>query len=111
MATKKTSKPKKHGAIARFEALSPAEKERGWKSYNRVVPLSETRPLTAAERKSFDANRRKPGRPPRGAGAKPVNVTIEKALLARADAYAAAHNLSRAALISRGLELALAARP
>ena len=87
-----------------FDALTPAEKERVWESYNRKIPLSETQPLAAADR---DRHRPARGRKPVGRGAARLNVTIERGLLARADAYAAAHRLSRAALISRGLELAL----
>jgi hypothetical protein len=111
MATKKVMRRGARGEIpsfsngAEFDALSPEEKERVWKSYNRKIPLSETRPLTAAERKSFEADRRRgPGRPVRGRGAKPVNVTIEKGLLERADRYAADQGITRAELVARALD-------
>ena len=91
---------------AEFDRLTDAQKEKVWESYNRRVPLSETRALTAVERKAWqDAQRR--GRKRVGRGAARINVTVERGLLERADSYAAAHGLKRAALIARGLELAL----
>jgi hypothetical protein len=36
---------------AKFSALSDAEKERVWESFNREIPKSEVCPLTAVERR------------------------------------------------------------
>ena len=52
--------------------------------------------------------RRKPGRPPVGAGAKRIQVTVERSLLQRADDLAERENVTRAEVIARGLRLALA---
>lgn len=85
---------------AQFEALSDAEKERVWQSFNREIPRSELRPLTPAERRlhGMPATPRK-----RGGRAKAVSVTIDPRLLRRADAYAKANGLTRAEVVSRGL--------
>ncbi len=120
MATKKplvsATKPSN---IERFLALSDAEKAAQVAQYDREIPLSETRPLTPAERRSWErtqaglkathAARR--GRPVVGKGAKGVQVTIEGGLLADADAFAAAHGLKRAQLVAIGLRLAMTAIP
>lgn len=97
-----------HRRIAQFEALSDAEKERVWAYYERQpIPPSETRPLNPAERRQWERDKRKPGRPKVGKGAKVISVTVEGGLLDRADAYAKGHGLTRAQLIARGLELAI----
>jgi hypothetical protein len=103
-----------HRTTAAFEALSDADKERVWEYYNRPIPASETRPLTPAERRRWDKDRekdrrqRKAGRPKAGNGARMISVSVDGHLLSRADAYAKGHGLTRAELIERGLELALA---
>lgn len=85
---------------AKFAALSEAEKERVWESFNREVPMSELRPLTSKERQQH-------GMPPRptkrGAGREALSVTVDRALLRRADAFAKANGLTRAEVVSRGI--------
>jgi len=90
-----------------FEALSDEEKDRIVSSYDRKVPLSETRPLTASERAEFEQFRRKAGRPRIGQGAKVVAVTLEKGFLERVDAYARKHEMKRAELITKGLRIVM----
>lgn len=109
MATK--SFKKKHSPVEAFIALPDAEKERIWESYNREIPESETRPLTPAEAaewraivRAAKARRRKAGRPRVGLGAQRVQVSVERGLLTRADAYARRNGLTRAQLVARGLE-------
>lgn len=66
----------------------------------------------ATERKRHDAAirraKRKQGRPPVGAGARRVQITVERTLLAKADRAARQERISRSELIARGLKLALA---
>ncbi len=106
-------KKKKEGypvfkTVAEFQALTQAEKDRAYAHYDRKVPMSETRPLTPAERAQFERVRRRlVGRPRIGQGAKVVAVTLEKGLLGRVDAYAKTHGLKRAEMISRGLRLVM----
>lgn len=61
-----------------------------------------------AARDKLDRAKRKPGRPVRGAGAKPISVTVEKSILARADALASKLGITRAQLIERALAEELA---
>ena len=73
------------------------------KDLDRPIPLAETRPLTAEQRQWWERAKRGPGRPRVGNGAKPVLVTIERGLLARADALAEARGVSRSQLVAEGL--------
>ncbi len=133
MATKSnTAKPaaKKAGEFDRFMALTDEQRAAEMAQYDgRVIPLSETRPLTPAERRSFkkwqakaQANhaakaaavaspvKRKMGRPATGVTTQAINTTVDKALLAEADAYAKSVGLKRTQLIAAGLRLAMANR-
>ena len=56
-----------------------------------------------AARDKLERAQRKPGRPVRGAGAKAISVTVEKSILARADALAEKLGITRAQLIERAL--------
>jgi hypothetical protein len=51
--------------------------------------------------------RRLRGRPVVGEGAKVISLTVERSLLARADAFAKKQGISRAALVAEGLESVL----
>jgi len=51
----------------------------------------------------------KRGRPRIGRGVRVISVSVERGLLARADAFARRLNISRAALIARALRVMLAA--
>jgi hypothetical protein len=53
--------------------------------------------------------RRRPGRPRQGQGAKVISVTVEKSLPARSDALAKNMGVTRAGMIARGLKAVLAA--
>jgi hypothetical protein len=50
------------------------------------------------------AIRRKRGRPAIGAGAERIQVTMERGLLGRADAYAKRHGLSRAQVLAQAVK-------
>ena len=67
------------------------------------------RPLTPAERETWHRMRRKRGRPQRGKGAKVISVSVERALLRRADKFAKTSGLTRARLIELGLRTLLGA--
>jgi hypothetical protein len=98
---------KKKTPIERFLALSDVQKDAEVARFEREIPLSETRPLNAAQRKQWRRIKRKMGRPVIGEGAKTIAITVERGLLRRADRYAKQHDLKRAELIARGLELVL----
>jgi len=75
----------------------------------RQVSYSKTRPLTKRDVAALSRAARKAGRPRVGAGARRINVTVERALLDHADAYARKNGLTRAALVAEGLKRVLAA--
>ena len=108
---KPSAEPKKPGNIDAFIALSDAEKEAVYRSVDREIPLSETRPLTKAERARWDRARRAdvPRKALRAAVTRTVSVSLDEKLLVQADRYAKAHGLKRTDLFAAGLRLAMAA--
>src|SRR3954469_12582595 len=97
--------------IEEFIALPDSEKERIFQELEAESPedrLARSRPLNAEERrrwKKFQARAKaRMGRPRVGKGAKTISLTVEKELLARADAYAKKHGMSRAKLVAEGLK-------
>ena len=100
----------KPSPVDAFLALPDDEKERIWESFNREIPASETRPLTPKEQAEWRSfvraakAKRKAGRPRVGLGAQRVQVSVERGLLTRADAYARRNGLTRAQLVARGLK-------
>lgn len=64
----------------------------------------QTAPLTPGMKKQWARIKMKFGKPAKGHGSKAINVTVEKGLLARADAYAKAAGMTRAQMIAQGLE-------
>jgi hypothetical protein len=93
---------------SRYERLSADELEKATVEFDREMVISRSRPLTAAEKHTWEDARRRPGRPKRGAGIKVISVSVERGLLARSDALARSLGISRAALIERGLRVVLA---
>jgi hypothetical protein len=89
----------------RFTALSDSEKTCEAEA---AANATHSRALTPAERELWKKAKRSLGRPKRGRGAKPVNITVERGLLERADAYAQRHGLTRSQVVARGLVLAIA---
>src|SRR5438876_3810969 len=102
---KKPSKAKSN--IEAFLALPDEEKARIADEGDREFVYWDSKPLSAAERKAFAKLQRRLGRPRHGEGSKPISVTVEKALLRQADAFARREGLSRAQLVARGLRLAI----
>ena len=99
---------KRKTPIERFLALSDAEKDAAVADLDREIPLSQTRPLNARERKQWQKTKRRLGRPKVGEGSKMIAVTVERGLLRRADRYAKQHKLKRAQMVAAGLELLMA---
>jgi hypothetical protein len=98
------------GPVDAFIALPDDEKERVWRSLDRVIPDAETRPLTADEQARWEAAvaatkapRRRPGRPHVGRGSQRIQMSVDRSLLAKVDAYAKAHGLTRSEVFARGV--------
>ena len=96
----------KKSSIERFIALPDSQKERIVKELERESTqklLARSRPLNAKERKQWRRFKTRMGRPRIGKGSKTISLTVEKELLAKADAYAKRHGISRAKLVAKGL--------
>jgi hypothetical protein len=99
--------------VARFMALSDGEKAADLAPFERgEVPLYESRPLNAGERKMWSRIQRRlqRGRPMVGDGAKVMSVSIERGLLRQADAFAKRHKLKRSQMVAEGLRLLMRRR-
>jgi len=90
-----------------YEALSESQREEVSRFYDQPIPESDLRSMTPSERRRWGRIKRGMGRPRIGAGSKVISLSVEKGLLARADAYAKRTGLKRAQLVAIGLELAL----
>jgi hypothetical protein len=105
--------PKPRSKIDQFIALSDKQKAAAVRDALAAVPVA----LSRSERAKWEkvqtglkkSHAAKRGRPRTGKGVKVIALSVEKSLLARADARAKAEGVSRAALIARGLEAVLAA--
>jgi hypothetical protein len=91
-----------------YTEMTIAELRRATKQYDEEFgAIDAIQPVTAADR-ALHARARGKGRPRIGQGAERINLTIERGLLDRADAYAKAHKITRAKLVSIGLEAVIA---
>jgi len=108
----KKTKRREPDAVEKFLALSPAEKEAELAIFERgEVPLSESRPLNAAQRKIWNRFQRKVrGRPTVGAGSQVLSISIERRLLKEADSFAKRHKLKRSQMVAEGLRLLMGQR-
>jgi hypothetical protein len=96
----------KKSNIDEFIALPDSEKERIFEQIDAETPqqrLARSRPLNAKERQQWRRFKAKVGRPKVGKGAATISLTVEKGLLAQADAYAKQHGITRARLVAQGL--------
>lgn len=95
-----------------FDKLPDSEKERIFRQLDNLTPEQadkEFRPMTAAQKREH-YKPRKIGRPKLGrSGTEIISVTVEKALLKRANAYAKSKGMKRSELVSMGLKMAIEA--
>ena len=103
---RRSSKPPKAGGKAYWE-MNTAELREATKEFDQEFVFEKFKPLTAADRRRFARAKKRTGRPKVGQGAKVISVSVEQGLLQRADAWAKDHDVSRAQLVARGLELAM----
>jgi hypothetical protein len=102
MSTKKLS------PIEAFLALTDEEKQRQVREFDKEFVAGQFRPLTPEQRKMWDVAKKKSrGRPKVGNGAQVISLSVEKALLKRADARAKAAHMSRSQLVAMALEALL----
>lgn len=99
----------KKSAYTKFMEMSDAEKDAAVARFDAPTDLAKTKPQTAGSKRLHERARRKPGRPVTGRGAVVVAVSVERTLLDKIDAYAAAHGMSRAAMLALGAKRVMAA--
>jgi hypothetical protein len=87
-----------------YTAMTSKELAAATAQFDRDFDDSQFKPLNTEQRARWQKIKRKRGRPVIGQGAKVISVSIEKGLLQRADQLAKRLKLSRASLITRGLE-------
>ncbi|HZZ29858.1 MAG TPA: hypothetical protein VFE46_17815 [Pirellulales bacterium] len=75
--------------------------------FDQEIAESRLRPLSSEMRQRWNRFKRKRGRPIVGKGAQVISVSVEKGLLTKADQLAKKLKISRAKLISKGLETVL----
>ena len=92
-----------------FNKLTTKQLAVATREFNQEFIADTFLPLDAEAKKRHARAKRKPGRPPRGKGAKVVSVTVERSILDQADAFARKHHLTRAALVEMGLRLVMRA--
>ena len=92
----------------RYSQMKAKELQAATKDLDEEFAAEKSRPLNQQERQRHARARRR-GRPRVGAGADKIHVTIERDLLARTDAFAQEHDLTRSEVIARGLRAVLAA--
>lgn len=103
---KKTTK-RKPSYFERFMAMTPAQRDAEVAQYDReFVP---TKPMSSTGKQLHKRARRKPGRPRVGQGAKRLTITMERELIARADALAKRKRWTRSQLFAQGVRTLLKA--
>jgi hypothetical protein len=103
---RRPSKPAKESKP--YWEMNTVELREATKEFDREFVFDKFKPLAAADRRRFARAEKKMARPKIGQAAKVISVSVEQGLLQRADAWAKDHDLSRAQLVARGLELAMA---
>jgi hypothetical protein len=94
----------------KWSEMNTAELRKATKQYDAEFAADiESKPLTAAQRETH-RKARKAGRPKLGKGSQVVSLSVEKALLARADAYAKRRGLGRSEMFILGLKELLVAK-
>ena len=92
----------------KYSEMTADELARATSEFNREFALNKGRPLTARERRRH-ARARKRGRPRVGLGAEKIRVSVERSLLAKSDAFAREHGMTRSEMIARGLQVVMVA--
>jgi hypothetical protein len=87
--------------------MNTSELREATAEFDEEIDESKFRPMNAQERRQWNRIRRGRGRPKIGKGVKVISVSVEKGLLAKVDQFAKKSNLSRAQLITHGLEAVL----
>ena len=88
-------------------AMDAKQLAKATKQFDEELVIDKSRPLTKEDRAQWDKAKRKRGRPKIGKGVMVISVSLEKGLLAKADKLAKRQGITRAKLITHGLETML----
>ncbi|MGD0462596.1 MAG: hypothetical protein ABSB74_08910 [Tepidisphaeraceae bacterium] len=89
-----------------YPEMNAQELAEATKAFDEPFVMDRGRPLNAAERERHRrAAKRGRGRPRVGKGSERINITIERGLLAEADALGRREKIGRSELIARSLRL------
>jgi hypothetical protein len=89
----------------RYQDMSAAELAIATREYDEPGTIDRTRPMSPSERAEERMARHAGGRPRVGRGAERINITIERGLLAQADALARRRKIGRSEMVAQGLRL------
>lgn len=89
--------------------MTADELARATSEFDKPLARDEFRPIAGRERQRRKRAVRGRGRPKVGKGSRPVQITVERGLLHRADRLARRIGVSRSELIGSGLRILLAA--
>ena len=92
----------------KYSEMTADELAQATSEFNREFAFNKGRPMTARERRRH-ARARKRGRPRVGLGAEKIRVSVERGLLAKSDAFAREHGMTRSEMIARGLQAVMVA--
>lgn len=101
------TKPSKTTKVAKsYSEMTTRELAEATREFDEPFVMDRGRPLNAAERSLHRlAAKRGRGRPKIGKGSERINITIERNLLARADAVARQQKIGRSEMIASALKL------
>jgi hypothetical protein len=102
-----SAKPLNSKLPGKYGRMTASEMDAVVAELERPIALSETRPMTPAERRQWQRAKRRPGRPRRGEGVRVISLSVEQSLLNEADRAAHRAGISRAALFAIGLKTVL----
>jgi predicted exporter len=94
-----------------FTAMNKKELATATAQFDGDFDDSQFKSLNEEQHARWQRVKRKRGRPTVGQGARVISVSVEKGLLQRADKLAKKLKVTRAGLITKGLESMLNARP
>jgi hypothetical protein len=105
MATKKSAvKPKANNRAKPYWEMNTDELAAATAKFDREFVADEFGKATPKAKRRLSRSDAKRGRPKKGRGAKVISVSLEQGLLEKADKLAKQLSVSRAQLISRGLQ-------
>ncbi len=90
-----------------YTKMNSKELRKATEEFDKEFVIDTFGPMPPAAQRQWERMKAKPGRPKVGKGAKVISLSVERGLLERSDRLARKMGLSRAELVSRGLQAVL----